>query len=82
MGLGLGVLATRNINAIERLLATVLGFKIWKSGVYIFSEIPNEVAWGSVTGIMLAGVAAALLGALLPARRAARMLPAEALRWE
>ena len=82
LGLAAGVAATRNINFIEAVLARVLGFKIWRSGVYIFSEIPHEVAWGSVAWIMAAGMAAALLGALLPAWRAARMTPTQALRWE
>ncbi|MCP4713220.1 MAG: FtsX-like permease family protein [Planctomycetes bacterium] len=82
VGLGLGWWATRNISIIEGLLAKLLGFKIWKSGVYMFRDIPNEVAWNSVIWIMAAGVISAVLGALLPALRAARMQPVDALRYE
>ncbi|MFC1783245.1 hypothetical protein ACFL02_06625, partial [Planctomycetota bacterium] len=64
------------------LLTRALGFKIWRSGVYLFSDIPNEVAWNSVVWIMAVGVLSAVLGALLPALRAARMLPVDALRYE
>ncbi|MCP4712629.1 MAG: ABC transporter permease, partial [Planctomycetes bacterium] len=81
-GLGLGWWATRNISVIEGVLTKLLGFKIWRSGVYLFSEIPNEVAWNSVIWIMAAGVISAVLGALLPAWRAARMQPVDALRYE
>jgi len=82
VGLLLGILATRNINIIEAGLTKLLGFKIWKSGVYMFSHIPNEVDWGSVAWILPVGLATAMLGALLPAFRAGRMLPAETLRYE
>ena len=82
VGLGLGWWATRNISVIEGVLTKLLGFKIWRSGVYMFSEIPNEVAWDSVIWIMAAGVISAVLGAVLPAWRAARMQPVDALRYE
>ena len=82
VGLGLGWWATRNISVIEGVLTKIFGFKIWRSGVYMFSEIPNEVAWDSVIWIMAAGVISAVFGALLPALRAARMQPVDALRYE
>jgi len=82
LGLVLGIWATHNINLIEALLVKLLGFKIWKSGVYLFSEIPNEVDTDALGWIILAGIVTALLGALLPALRAARLQPVEALRYE
>jgi len=81
-GMALGVWATRHINDIEAVLSHVLGFKIWKSSVYMFTTIPNEVAWSAVGWITLTGIALAGLGALAPAVRAARLLPAETLRCE
>ncbi|MBN2211783.1 MAG: ABC transporter permease [Sedimentisphaerales bacterium] len=81
-GLVLGTLATRHINMVESALTRLLGFKIWKSGVYMFKQIPNDVAWDAVGWICLAGVAAAILGATVPAIRAARWRPIEALRYE
>jgi len=74
--------ATRHIALLEGVLTRLLGFKIWKAGVYVFAEIPNEVYWPSVGWIVLMGVVAATVGALLPAVRAARVEPIEALRWE
>jgi len=82
LGLALGVWATRNINLLENCLTQLLGFKIWKSGVYMFSDIPNQVDWSSVLWIVLVGIATAVIGAVLPAWRAARMLPVDALRYE
>ncbi|MCH9022412.1 MAG: lipoprotein-releasing system transmembrane subunit, LolC/LolE family, partial [Planctomycetes bacterium] len=74
--------ATRHINDIEVVLSHVMGFKIWKSSVYMFTTIPNEVDWSAVGWITLTGITLAGLGALAPAMRAARLLPAETLRCE
>ena len=81
LGLGLGVWITENIREIELGLSKLFGFKIWKSSSYQFM-IPNQITWRSVSWIPLAGVALAILGALLPAIRAARLQPAESLRHE
>ena len=82
LGLALGIWATRNISLIETLLVKLFGFKIWKSGVYFFSEIPNTVdqLWAVI--IVVSGIAMAILGALVPALRASCVQPVEALRWE
>jgi len=82
LGLALGIWATRNISLIEAVLVKLFGFKIWKSGVYFFSEIPNTVdqQWAGI--IVLGGIVMAILGALVPALRASRVQPVEALRYE
>jgi len=82
VGLALGVWATRNINFLGAVLTKILGVKIWQSGVYLFSRIPNEVAWESVGWILGVGVLTAMAGAVLPAMRAARLEVVEALRYE
>ena len=82
LGVALGWWATRHIELLEGVLTRLLGFKIWKAGVYIFAEIPNKVYWPSVGWIVMMGILAATVGALLPAVRAASIQPIEALRWE
>ena len=82
LGVVLGVWATRNINFLEGWLSRLLGFKIWKSGVYMFSEIPDRVDWSALIWIVGVGLVTAIVGSLLPAGRAARMEPARALQYE
>ncbi len=77
-----GYFVTRNINVIEKWVRIIFGLKLWRSSVYIFSRIPNEVDWNMALGIMLLAIIAAALGALVPAIVAARTKPVEILRYE
>jgi lipoprotein-releasing system permease protein len=83
-GLGaiLGYIVTKNINTIEEWVRIIFGLKLWKSSVYMFSKIPNEIDWSSALIIVLSAVIAAGLGALIPAIIAVRTKPVKILRYE
>jgi len=81
-GAALGYLITKNINAIENWIRILFGLKLWKSSVYMFSKIPNEVDWALALPIMFCAVVAATIGTLIPAIVAARTRPVEILRYE
>jgi lipoprotein-releasing system permease protein len=55
---------------------------MWDPEVYAFDTIPNSMNPHEVAWICAIAVIASVLGALVPAIRAARMNPVEALRWE
>jgi len=78
----LGYVITKNINTIEEWIRIVFGLKLWKSSVYMFSRIPNEVDWASALPIILSVVIAAAVGALIPAVIAAGTRPVNVLRYE
>jgi lipoprotein-releasing system permease protein len=82
LGMILGYVITRNINELEGWIRIVFGLKLWKSSIYMFSRIPNEVDWASSLPIVGLAILAAALGALIPAFVAARTRPVEVLRYE
>jgi len=82
IGTVLGYVITRNINTVEEWIRIALGLKLWQSSVYMFSRIPNQVDWASALPIVALAVAAASLGALLPAILAAWTKPVQILRYE
>jgi len=82
LGAVLGYIITKNINIIEEWIRIIFGLKLWKSSVYMFSKIPNEVDWASALPIMLFAVIAATIGTAIPAIVAARTRPVEILRYE
>jgi ABC-type lipoprotein release transport system permease subunit len=82
IGAFLGYLVTTNVNTIEEWIRIVFGLKLWKSSVYMFSRIPNEVDWSLALIFMLVAVAAATIGTLIPAVVAARTKPVDILQYE
>ncbi len=82
MGLLAAFLIVHNINEIHDFLGQRLGLVIWNPEVYIFDTIPNTMDVLETTIVVAAAVLAAVLGALVPAIRAATLHPVEALRWE
>ncbi|MEN6306814.1 MAG: FtsX-like permease family protein [Anaerohalosphaeraceae bacterium] len=82
LGAALGWLITRNIETIEKGITALTGLKIWKASTYLFTKIPNEVNWQWAFWICMAALAAAAVGALIPAVAAARIRPVRILRYE
>ncbi len=81
-GLIAGYLIVTNINAIHDWLGETFNLVVWDAQVYYFTEIPREVELYKAIIVFVAGIATCLFGAALPAWRAARMRPVEALRFE
>jgi lipoprotein-releasing system permease protein len=52
------------------------------STVYIISALPVEVRWTDIVVVAVAAIGLSALAARSPARRAARLIPVEAIRWE
>ncbi len=67
---------------IETWLENVFGWQVWNREVYAFDEIPNTVDSREAAVIVTAAILASIIGAIIPAIRAARMNPVEALRYE
>lgn len=82
IGTAIGYVITKNINVVEQWIRIIFGLKIWKSSIYMFSRIPNEVDWASAKFIVVLAVIAAVVGALIPAIVAAKTRPVEILRYE
>jgi lipoprotein-releasing system permease protein len=75
-------LIVTNINPIHEWLGQTLGVYVWDPSVYYFTQIPNKVEPTKAAFVLAGGVVFSVLGALLPALRAAWMDPVKALRFE
>ena len=77
LGLLFGYLIVHNINQLHAWMARALGVEIWNAETYAFDTIPNTMNPREVAIIVAVAVFASLLGAIVPAIRAARMHPIE-----
>jgi lipoprotein-releasing system permease protein len=82
IGAALGILLASNIAAIVGAMERILGMKLFDPAVYFISELPADLQWSDVSLVVLASLLLSLLATLYPAWRAARIAPAEVLRYE
>jgi lipoprotein-releasing system permease protein len=81
-GLLLGVVFTRNLEAIRQALQKVIGTDLFAAEIYFFTRIPARLDTGEVAAVVLMALALSFLATLYPSWRAARLDPVEALRYE
>lgn len=83
LGVVSGSIFVYYINDIQDLLARFNpNLRVWSPAVYTFDRIPNEVKPLAAIAVFVAAVATSTLGAALPAIKAARVWPVQALRYE
>jgi lipoprotein-releasing system permease protein len=82
VGVVLGLVLAFNVHVIVPWLESTFGFRIMPGDVFYVTEIPSEVHLADVVLVPLLAFAISLLATLYPSRRAARVAPARALRYE
>ncbi|MFC1604430.1 ABC transporter permease [Planctomycetota bacterium] len=84
LGSGFGLLAgwvfLLKINPIEDWLFEHFGFQLWDRTIYAIGDIPNQVEFKTLAIIVVSGIVACLVGALIPSLQAARQKPVETLQ--
>jgi lipoprotein-releasing system permease protein len=81
-GYGLGILALAYRNEFLHFMNHLTGFELFPASIYGFSELPAIIAARDIAIICGGSFAICLLGGVLPAWRAGRLEPVEALRYE
>jgi lipoprotein-releasing system permease protein len=81
-GVAGGLLLAHNLGAVLSTVEHMVGAKLLSSDVYMIDYLPTDIQLGDVSTIGLISLALALLATLYPSWRAARVRPAEALRYE
>jgi len=82
IGVALGVLVALNVDVIVPVIERLLGVQFLPKDIYLISSLPSDLRWPDVYTIGGVAVVLAFLATLYPSWRAARVRPAEALRYE
>lgn len=82
LGYALGMLVAHNVNPIRLFLRESFGWEIFPPDIYLFENIPTHIDHAAALPFAVGACAWALVFAVIPAVRAARLRPVRALRYE
>ncbi|MEZ0231960.1 MAG: lipoprotein-releasing ABC transporter permease subunit [Methylophilaceae bacterium] len=82
IGSVLGAIIALNIETIVPFIERVIGIQFLAKDIYYISELPSHLLWSDVFVITGMSFILSLLATLYPSWRAAKINPAEALRYE
>ena len=82
VGVAAGVLLALTISDLIAWVESAMNIKFLDAGVYFISDLPSRLHFEDVRNIVLAAFGLTFLSTLYPAWRAARVQPADVLRYE
>jgi lipoprotein-releasing system permease protein len=82
LGLAGGISLALNVETVVPFIETVFGFKFFSKDVYLISDVPSELQAADVALTGVFSFVVSFVATIYPSWRAAKVNPAEALRYE
>jgi lipoprotein-releasing system permease protein len=82
IGVAAGVVTALNIDVIVPAIESAFQIKFLSKDVYLIPDLPSDLQVADVLAVSLMAIALSFLATVYPSWRAARLNPAEALRYE
>jgi lipoprotein-releasing system permease protein len=82
IGACLGVVTALNIDVLAPLIERALGIQFLPADIYLINTLPSDLRWPDVGAISMLAVMLAFIATLYPSWWAAKVNPAQALRYE
>ncbi len=82
IGLVFGCLLAIKIGAVVAWLESLFGFAVFDPSLFFISELPSQLQWQDIGGIVTCALVLTVVATAYPAWRASRVDPAEALQSE
>ncbi|MBX4335779.1 lipoprotein-releasing ABC transporter permease subunit [Bartonella raoultii] len=82
LGLIFGIIATANINHIQNFISWLFNVDVFNPQLYFLTKLPAQIEWGETVMVAVMALALSFFAAIIPAWRAAKLDPVQALRYE
>ncbi len=81
-GFLLGLLVAHNLEPIRQFINKAFGLNVFDPNFYFLSRLPSVVVFSDVAAVVMLSLGLSLFATIFPSRRAAKLDPVEALRYE
>ena len=81
-GFLLGLLVAKNLEPIRQAINKTFGLNVFDPNFYFLSRLPSVIVPSDVAAVVLLSLGLSLIATIWPSRRAAKLDPVEALRYE
>jgi lipoprotein-releasing system permease protein len=78
----IGILFSLNITSIEAFLEKIFNINLFDPSVYYLTRLPSKLLFSNIALIIVMSLVLSFLSTIYPARKAAKINPADALRYE
>ncbi len=81
-GAMLGIFFSINIEYLKKILSIILNQELFSPEIYFLTNLPSKIDFSEVSYIILTSISLSILASIFPSWKAAKILPAEVLRYE
>ncbi|EJF88724.1 LolC/E family lipoprotein releasing system, transmembrane protein [Bartonella tamiae Th307] len=82
LGLVLGIVTCANIDRIQRFISWLFNVDVFNPQLYFLTQLPARLEWGQSFMVVFMALFLSFLATIIPAWRAAKLDPVQALRYE
>ena len=78
----LGIFLSLNIEYLRKFLSIILNQELFSPEIYFLTDLPSKIDFTEVFYIIFTSISLSILASIFPSWKAAKILPAEVLRYE